>query len=213
MKRSISETNLSMYIVDYLEETKKSENNVVLFGSVGNGKTYLLNKLCGEDYETADEGYSCTRTVQYAFSLKYDMIVIDFPGLNAVQDIMTHLRTQKTALSSIPVRIICFVIKYCPRNDDFEVELGQMLQIFDKYLKNIVIIISKSEEIIKNTKRKEEIKFLFSNKFNIDNVLFTTKKSNGYDLCESLNKFKVKMENIKQILVKTRDLTKTVPSL
>ena len=159
MKRSISETNLSMYIVDYLEETKKSENNVVLFGSVGNGKTYLLNKLCGEDYETADEGYSCTRTVQYAFSLKYDMIVIDFPGLNAVQDIMTHLRTQKTALSSIPVRIICFVIKYSPRNDDFEVELGQMLQIFDKYLKNIVIIISKSEEIKKKIKEKKKLNF------------------------------------------------------
>ena len=213
MNRSLSESNLSIFISDYLEDCKKSENNVVLFGSVGNGKTYLLNKLCGENYETADEGYSCTRAVQYGFSLKYDMIVIDFPGLNVVQDIMVHLRTQKTALSCIPIRIICFVIKYSPRNDDFERELGQMLQIFDKYIKNIVIIISKSEEIIKSTKRKEEIKFLFNKKFNIENVLFTTKKSNGYDLCESLNKFKEKTENIKQIIVKTRDLTKTVPSL
>ena len=75
-----------------------------------------------------------TRNVQYAYSLKYDMVVIDFPGLNAVQDIMGHLRIQKTALSSIPVRIICFVIKYSPRNDDFERELGQMLLLFDKYL-------------------------------------------------------------------------------
>ena len=176
MNRSFSDCNLSICILDYLEEIRKGENNVVLFGSVGNGKTYLLNKLCGENYETADEGYSCTRTVQYAFTLKYDMVVIDFPGLNAVQDIMGHLRTQKTALSSLPIRIICFVIKYSPRNDDFERELGQMLQIFDKYIKNIVIIISKSEEIIKNTKRKEEIKFLFNTKFNIENVLFTTKK-------------------------------------
>ena len=159
MNRSFDDCNLSTYIVDYLEDWKKSENNVVLFGSVGNGKTYLLNKLCGENFETADDGYSCTRSIQYAFSLKYDMIVIDFPGLNAVQDIIVHLRTQKTALSSIPIRIICFVIKYSPRNDDFERELGQMLQIFDKYLKNIVIIISKSEEIIKSTKKKKILNF------------------------------------------------------
>ena len=101
------------------------------------------------------------------------MVIIDFPGLNAVQDIIGHLKTQKTALSAIPVRIICFVIKYSPRNDDFERELGQVLVIFDNYIKNVVIIIIKSEEIINNIKRKEEISFLFKNKFNIENIIFT----------------------------------------
>ena len=57
------------------------------------------------------------------------MTIIDFPGLNAFQDIIGHLKMQKTALSAIPVRMIRFVIKYSPRNDDFERELGQMLYI------------------------------------------------------------------------------------
>jgi len=211
MKRSLSESTLSLAIINDLEDIKKSENNIVLFGSVGNGKTLLLNKACGANYFTADNGYSCTRNVQFDYSLKYDMVIIDFPGLNAVQDIIGHLRVQKTALSTIPVRMICFVIKYSPRNDDFERELGQMLSIFSNYIKNVTIIITKSENI--NMKRKEEIKFLFKNKFEIENILFTTLKTDGIELCDEFNKLKSKMDNIKQILVKTRDLAKTIPSL
>jgi hypothetical protein len=60
---------------------------------------------------------------------------------------------------------------------------------------------------------KEEIEFLFKTKFNIENTLFTTKNIDGYKLCDYLNKFKTKMKNIKQILIKTKDLAKTVPSL
>jgi len=154
MNRSLSESKLSIGIIHDIEEIKQSENNIVLFGSVGNGKTFLLNKACGTDYLTADNGYSCTRKIQIDYSLKYDMPIIDFPGLNAVQDIMLHLRIQKTTLSHIPVRLICFVIKYSPRNDDFERELGQMLSIFDNYIQNVIIIISKSEDA--TLKRKEE---------------------------------------------------------
>ena len=86
-----------------------------------------------------------------------------------------------------------------------------MLSIFDNYLNNILIIVTKSKEV--DFKKKEEIKFLFKNKFNIKNALFTTKNISGYDLCEELNKFKSKMENIQQIIIKTRDLAKSVPSL
>ena len=50
MKRSLSESTLSLAIINDLEDIKKSENNIVLFGSVGNGKTLLLNKACGANY-------------------------------------------------------------------------------------------------------------------------------------------------------------------
>ena len=60
MNRSLSESSLSIGIIHDIEEIKQSENNIVLFGSVGNGKTFLLNKICGADYLTADNGYSCT---------------------------------------------------------------------------------------------------------------------------------------------------------
>ena len=211
MQRSLSESKLSLTIINELDDIKQSENNVVLFGSVGNGKTFILNKACGSDYLTADSGYSCTRNIQFEYSLRHDMVIIDFPGLNAVQDIIGHLKVQKTALSAIPVRMICFVIKYSPRHDDFERELGQMLSIFDNYIKNILIIITKSEDV--TDVKKSDIKFIFENKFGLKNVLFTSKKTNGYNLCDDLNKFKSKMENIKQILIKTRDLAKVVPSL
>ena len=194
-----SEKRFYIPFLNYLEEIKKSQKNVVLFGSVGNGKTFLLNKACDTNFLTSDKGYSCTRKVQYGFSLKHDMIIIDFPGLNAVQDVIGHLKTQKTALSAIPIRMICFVIKYSPRNDDFERELGQMLFIFDKYIKNITIIITKSENI--NLKRKEEIIHLFKNRFNIENILFTTLNVNRYDLCTNLFNYLSKMENIKQIII------------
>ena len=211
MKRTSSENRFTVRLLENLEDIRKGENNIVLFGSVGNGKTFLLNKLCGTSYPTADDGYSCTRTVQFAYSLNHNMVIIDFPGLNAVKDIVGHLKTQKTALSAIPIRMICFIIKYSSRNDDFERELSQMLYIFNSYTSNITIIISKSEKV--NSKTKEEIKFLFKNRFGIENTIFTTKKTNGYDLCDEFNKLKNKMENIKQIIVKTRDLAKTVPSL
>ena len=50
--------------------------------------------------------------------------------------------------------------------------------IFDNYIKNIAIIITKSEGI--NIKRKEEISFLFKNKFKIENILFTTKNMDDF---------------------------------
>ena len=207
----LNASTFSFKILKDIDDIKKGENNVVLFGSVGNGKTSLLNKLCGTNYLTADKGYSCTRNIQFEFSIKHDMAIIDFPGLNAVQGIVNHLRIQKTVLSHIPVRIICFVIKYSTRNDDFERELGQMLSIFENYIKNIMIIITKSENV--SFKTQEEIKFLFKTKFSIESVLFTTKFYDELKLCDDLNNFKNKVENIKQIIIKTRDLAKTVPSL
>lgn len=199
-------SKFSIPILNELEEIKKNENNIILFGSVGNGKTFLLNKMCGVNFLVNNRGYSCTKQVQHAFSIKYNMSIIDFPGLNATQDIVGHLKTQKIALSAIYVRMICFIIKYSPRNDDFERELGQMLFIFDKYLKNILIIITKSENI--DFKRKEEIKFLFKNKFQINNVLFTTFDTNPEELCENLYNIKETIPNIKEIIIKTRDLAK-----
>lgn len=62
MKRTSSEKRFIVRLIESLEDIRKGENNIVLFGSVGNGKTYLLNKLCGASYPTADDGYSCTRT-------------------------------------------------------------------------------------------------------------------------------------------------------
>ena len=102
--------------------------------------------------------------------------------------------------------MFCFIIKYSSRYDDCLKELSQMIDIFDNYLSNITVIITKSEGI--EIKSKEELKIAFKGKFGVENVLFTNKNTDGYQLCEDLNKIKANMKNISQILVKTRDLLK-----
>ena len=210
LKTNLSESRFSLPILKRLDEIKKCQNNIVLIGYVGSGKTTLLNKLCGQKYLTSDHGYSCTRNYQYDFSLKNDMVIIDLPGLYSIKDPIGHMKMQKSALSAIPIRMICFVISYSSRNDDLERQINEMIPIFYNYIKNITIIITKSEEADLQT--KESIKEIIKNKFNIENIIFSTKKYNGFDLCDDLNKIKNKMENIKQILVKTRDLAKTIIS-
>ena len=90
-------------VLDNLELIKGNDRNVILFGSIGVGKTTLLNKLCGKDFPTAVSGYSCTRDAQFARSLRGNNIIINFDK---------HLKAQRTVLSNIPVRLICFVLKF-----------------------------------------------------------------------------------------------------
>ena len=180
MKRNFSENNLltDLPLIRDLENViKKSKKNVVLFGTVGSGKTFLLNKLCGTNYLTAEEGFSCTRIVQHDFTQIHDMIIIDFPGLKASEDIIGHLSIQKKALSVIPVRMICFVIEYTQRFESIIREVEELFSIFKKHLNNITIIITKSDAVKDDT--KEKLKFQIKTKFKIENILFTQKKTDG----------------------------------
>lgn len=81
--------------------------------------------------ETSDGGYSCTKQVQYSFTQKHDLVIIDFPGLKATRDVGSHLKLIITALKNISIKMICLVIQYSSRNDDFERELSEMLSFFD----------------------------------------------------------------------------------
>ena len=60
-------SKFSIPILNELEEIKKNENNIILFGSVGNGKTFLLNKACRENFLVNNRGYSCTKQVNIHF--------------------------------------------------------------------------------------------------------------------------------------------------
>ena len=211
MKRSLSVTNIRRKpILKNIDDIiRASKNNIILFGSVGNGKTFLLNKLCGTNYQCAEEGFSCTKDVQYSLSRVLDMVIIDFPGLNATKDFVHHLKVHKEALSSIPVRMICFVLKYSVRDDVFIREIEQMLEIFEEYTDNITIIITNCENI--KPTRKENIKYILSNDFSLKNVIFTERETNGYALCRDLDIIQKNMKNIDNLKINSNDLAKNAP--
>ncbi len=187
---------------------KQSKNNIILFGSVGTGKTTLINKLCGVDFETSSRGFSCTRDIQYSFTKRNDNIIIDFPGLNATVDIIKHLKVQKNTLSIIPVRLICFVVKYSTRYDDLIRAVSQMLTIFKDYRKNIVLIITNSEGV--HIKDQSEIEHIFTQKFRMEYILFTIISTDSDFLSDKINNIKMRTNNIDNVTIETRNLLQTM---
>ena len=190
------------------EKIKNSKNNIILFGSVGSGKTTILNKICGKNFKTSDSCFCSTRDVHYSLSLKYNNIVLDFPGLNSAESIFNNLKVQKYALSIIPVKMICFIIRFHPRYDDLIKSVYQMLMIFKEYRKNICLIISNSENA--TIKIQAEIELIFKTKFRINKIIFSTLNMNELEILDKLEKFKQDMPFIDHLNIKTSDLTKTV---
>jgi len=191
------------------DEIKNSSNNIILFGSVGAGKTTLINKLCNVDLLTKEDGFSCTRDVQYSRTPDGN-IIIDFPGLNAAEEIVKHLKIQKSTLSSIPARMICLVIKLTARYDDIIKSALQMVKIFYENRDNITIIITNSENI--TIVQEAEISKALEKKCKIkeNHILFTSTKMSAEELRNKLNIIKNGMSNIETIKLKDRDLLNTV---
>lgn len=186
------------------ELIKRSENNIILFGEVGTGKTTIINKICGVSLLTKGGGFSCTRDVQFA-STRDNSLIIDFPGLSAAEEVVKHLKIQKSTLSVIPVRIICFIIKF-DRYDLIQKKAVQMLKIFYEHKDNICIIITFSENA--NKTQKDEIQFLFKTKFKIENknVIFSSESTTSSELLNKLNVIKNSVSNIKSIKFSERHL-------
>ena len=195
---------------DNLALIQSSDKNVIFFGAVGAGKTTLTNIICGTDFATSSTGFSLTRDVQFAKSLKgNDCFAIDFPGLGSVKDQLNHFKTQQTALSIIPVRMICFVIKYDNRHDKIIEAIQEMKQIFEDYMNNTIIIITHSEPIMEIMKEQNDIQTIIKTmlSYKKNRIIFSYKRID-YDILftQKLKPIMEQMENIPKIIIKTKDL-------
>lgn len=195
---------------DNLDLVTKSDKNIIFFGSVGAGKTTLTNIICGTDFETSSASYSLTRNVQFSKSLiKDDCIAIDFPGLGSVNDQLNHFKTQQATLSVIPVRMICFVIKYDNRHDHIINNIYAMKQVFEDYMDNTMIIITHSEPIIQNMRKQSEIQLIIETRLSYkkNRVVFSYKNID-YELLftRKLKPIMENMKNIPKMVIKSKHL-------
>lgn len=48
------------------ELIKNSKNNIIIFGSIGDGKTTFFNKICGQNFKKGD---GCRHTTREVFTI------------------------------------------------------------------------------------------------------------------------------------------------
>lgn len=200
----------SKSVFNNMDYITKSDKNIIFFGSVGAGKTTLTNVICGTDFETANYEFSKTRNVQFAKSLiQGDCIAIDFPGMDSVKDQINHFKIQQLALSVIPVRMICFVIKLDERHDHLLSNINYLKEIFEDYKDNTVIIITHSEPIYTKFNKRNDIELLINNNFKYKkNRIIFSRKNIDYDTLFTKN-LKLRMEemvNIPKMIIKSAEL-------
>ena len=209
------ELDHSARIEENLNLLTNSDKNIVFFGKVGHGKTTLTNLICGTNFENGNFKWSITKNVQFSKSrVDGDCIAIDFPGLKSIKEQLNHLELQKTTLSIIPVRMICFVVKYdVERYDPMIIDIDMMKQIFEDYKDNTVIIITHSEPLLQNIKNMSDTQKILETmtSYKSERIIFSYK---GIDY-ESLFTKKLKplmkeMKNIPKMIIKTKDIVNTI---
>ena len=85
---------------------------VVLVGKLGHGKTRILNKACGTEFRSESSSRSCTKTLQFAQTLRYRIRMIDTPGFYSSEEVARHIEEQKCALEGCAISGTYVVVKY-----------------------------------------------------------------------------------------------------
>ena len=215
-KKIVDLKNIGSINIDYAKRVEnnmdlitKSDKNIIFFGAVGAGKTTLTITICGTEFATSESDFSLTRNVQFAKSIKpNDCIAIDFPGLGSVKDQLNHFSIQQTTLSVIPVRMICFVIKFENRHDPMLENIEIMKQIFEDYKDNTVIIITHSEPILTKMAERTNIEHVIENMlfYKRSRVIFSYKNID-YDtlFTKKLKPLMGQMTNIPKMIIKSKN--------
>lgn len=191
------------YILFNYAEIKHSKKNIVLLGEVGSGKTTLMNKLTGADFKTGKNCTSVTSEVQICSSLDYNSVIFDFPGFKVLDDIIPVFKAQYKTLRNIPIRGICFIIERRDRPELIVDSLIGLQETFDDYSKNIIIIITKTDEM-DNTEKENTRNYIFK-KTGFDKIIFSDINKNGYMILHDINSFISDMEVLSEVTPKSRE--------
>ena len=188
------------------EEIVNSKNNIILLGEVGAGKTTLLNKLVRGDFKTGKDCRSITNEVQICASIDRENIIFDFPGFKALDNIISIFKVQYRTLRNIPIKAICFVVERRDRPELIVDSLIGLKETFDDYTENIIIIITKTDEL-KQCQKLEIEKYIFQ-KTGFKKIIFSGMKTNADFLLDKINDFKEEMEVLKEVKPKSREFLK-----
>ena len=189
-------------VLKNLELLGKSERNIILFGLVGKDKSILLDKLCGKNFTQEINLDTYNFEAQFSPSLINNNLIIDFSALNIIIDFKSYWKNNKTLsisqnnkfekqlreqiiiLQAIQIRLICFVIKYEINNSEIIKQFDQIYAIFKKYINNICIILTNTQEM--SLTNQTEVENIFD-KYNIKNIMFTKDSTSPMEINNKLN--------------------------
>lgn len=112
----------------------------VLVGTVGHGKTALLNKLCGTRFPSAASAESMTRCIQVGHSKTHRTTIIDTAGLESKDEPAKHLAIQKVALENEDLCAVCVVVK-ADRPDAMDGVVTTMMDAIGEANEDLIRII------------------------------------------------------------------------
>lgn len=114
-------------------------------GPCGNGKTSLVNNLCGSDLPAGEAAQSLTRNItelKSQFQYHIPFVIYDTPGTTAHVDKLEHATHLKCLLEYKPVNTVCILIKFDKRYDELINNIYRQVKMLKGYEKNIVFLVS-----------------------------------------------------------------------
>lgn len=188
-------------IYDYncLEKYQNSENNILLLGKLGVGKKNIRETLCKKDKNQFEVDYLGENSLYiYNSYIKNDfnILEINYPSKDIQFEEMNYYEIQKQALNILTIKMICFVIKYNNNYDVLIQDINNIKTYFDEFKKNIIVIITHSDEIIFNMKIQNNINKLIKEKCGYNKIIYKTIKINYNELKTKFYNYMNNMTNI-----------------
>jgi len=130
---------------------------VVLIGKLGSGKSTIYNLITNSRVETKAGACSVTRSVNCATCKRGQFFVIDTPGLQETDDVVSHVGAQLAALQTIPVSCIVYVEKV-DRAACLSKKLKESMHIIGRNYPYAILVTHTDELYAKLENEEEELK-------------------------------------------------------